>query len=187
MWIFYDETNMAENYNIKKEGFIYYFLFAIVLIPFQVLIDGVFYTMIENYLKIDFRSFLIHLNQKFENRSERWKNTNKDHNLKLDRTERSIEASCFSSQMYFSNTIHLGGQIMIVLGVQTVISSNYNPFSDTYSFLICIFWWAVCRIIEKFFIFLANLIGVWSIGERKTIGYFLRKNCKHSFLSLFSI
>lgn len=34
IWMFYDETNIMAYYNIKKEHYIFYFIFAFIIIPF---------------------------------------------------------------------------------------------------------------------------------------------------------
>lgn len=39
VWIFYDENQMPVSWNITKEGLVFYFLFNILIIPFQILID----------------------------------------------------------------------------------------------------------------------------------------------------
>lgn len=39
LWIFYDETMVAKNYGIKVSDFVYYFLFQLVIVPFQIVVD----------------------------------------------------------------------------------------------------------------------------------------------------
>ena len=34
LWVFYDETVVAKMYGIKSYDFVYYFLFALTIVPF---------------------------------------------------------------------------------------------------------------------------------------------------------
>jgi len=47
-WFFYDETGIGSNFTILKDGYIYYFLFMVVFIPFQILCDVVCLNIIEH-------------------------------------------------------------------------------------------------------------------------------------------
>jgi hypothetical protein len=169
IWIFYDETNIADNYNIKKEGYIYYFLFVLVQIPFQMISDIIFYNIIENYSHINFQYFLEYLRKKYSGRTSIWVN-NSDviEESNIYNNEKSLSKFCFSSQLYFSNTIHLTGQIMLLLGVQIFISAGYNPFADTMSGLVMIFWMIVIVFIHYLCISLGLKLGMWSQHKRHT-------------------
>ncbi|CAD8129473.1 unnamed protein product [Paramecium sonneborni] len=46
---FYDESNLLADYQINKSEFIYYFLWTIILIPFQMIIDTFGYNLVEKY------------------------------------------------------------------------------------------------------------------------------------------
>ena len=39
LWAFYEETVVAANYGIMIYDFKYYFLFQVVIVPFQVIVD----------------------------------------------------------------------------------------------------------------------------------------------------
>jgi len=39
LWVYYEETVVAKNYGIKVYDFVYYFLFQLVIVPFQFVVD----------------------------------------------------------------------------------------------------------------------------------------------------
>ena len=127
---------MMANYNIKKEGFIFYFLWALVIIPVQTLLDILFYNILENFLKVDMFYFLLEFQNRFKNRKRFWKALDDETNNLVENEVRSLDKMCFSSQYYFSITVHLAGQVLMVLGLQIIISANYIMFSDNFAFLV---------------------------------------------------
>jgi hypothetical protein len=154
---------MMANYNIKKEGFIFYFLWALVIIPVQTLLDILFYNILENFLKLDMFFFLLEFKKRFENRKKIWKALDDETNELVENEVRSLDKMCFSSQYYFSITIHLAGQVLMVLGLQIIISANYNMFSDNFAFIVCTFWLLICIAIHQITKFLGRIFKVWEI------------------------
>lgn len=45
IWQFYTETAFSAKWSIKQKDFLFYFLFAVMIIPFQILIDVLFYNL----------------------------------------------------------------------------------------------------------------------------------------------
>ena len=140
IWIFYDETNLAEVYNIKKEGYQYYFLWTLVLIPFQTCIDIFFYNILEQYHGINFSNYLQRQLDRFQRRKNNWKACDTDKNLALGKSTQEIDKFCYSSQYYFASSLALSGLCFNILGIQTMLSVNYNMFADNYLIIIIPFW-----------------------------------------------
>lgn len=54
IWLFYEETAFASKWSIKKKDFIFYFLFSLIIIPFQIVIDILFYNIMTYCHKFDY-------------------------------------------------------------------------------------------------------------------------------------
>ncbi len=49
VWMFYDENEIGQGYNIQSQDFIYYLIFIIVFIPFFSVIEIMFLNISEYY------------------------------------------------------------------------------------------------------------------------------------------
>lgn len=54
IWLFYEETAFASKWSIKKKDFIFYFLFSLTIIPFQIVIDILFYNIMSFCHRFDY-------------------------------------------------------------------------------------------------------------------------------------
>jgi len=53
IWLFYDNSKFADIYGIARADMIFYFWFGVVIIPFQIIVDVMFYVIMELYHKQD--------------------------------------------------------------------------------------------------------------------------------------
>lgn len=58
IWVFYDEVLIAEIYEIPKEGYLFYFIFVVLLWITQMTIDVLFDNMYEQYKECKFLEYL---------------------------------------------------------------------------------------------------------------------------------
>ena len=65
IWVFYDETQVASEYGIRTQDFLYYFMFSVVIIPFQIVIDIFFQNIVEWYFKLSVHDYLDYLHFRF--------------------------------------------------------------------------------------------------------------------------
>lgn len=63
IWQFYDETAISPQWSIKQKDFFFYFLFAVVIIPFQMAIDILCFNVMTLYHDLDYLSCLKKWNQ----------------------------------------------------------------------------------------------------------------------------
>ena len=54
IWQFYSETAFSSKWSIKQKDFLFYFLFAIIIIPFQIIIDVLFYNLMSYLYEYDY-------------------------------------------------------------------------------------------------------------------------------------
>ena len=124
VWAFYSETNMAPQYNITEEGYIYYYLFSLIQIPYQLFIDILFYNIIDLYHHINFYNYLIACSERFSKRKYNWIADNDELNDEVEPKCASLHEFAFSSQYYFVMTIAMSGIFLSLFGFQILISNE---------------------------------------------------------------
>ena len=65
LWVFYEETVVAKNYGIKMADFQYYFLFQLVIVPFQIVVDIINLNLTEWYHHLPMHDYLDYLAYRF--------------------------------------------------------------------------------------------------------------------------
>lgn len=95
--MFYEETYIAGLYGIGILDFQYYFLFSLVIIPFQVVVDVFFLNMKEWYVNIPLHDYLDYLKFRFYARKTHWKGYEGFRNVALTKNLQSLDQLCFSS------------------------------------------------------------------------------------------
>jgi hypothetical protein len=166
--IFRDEAEMMKLYNIKESDMEYYLLFALVIIPFQILADIFMQHSLELLHGWKTYDYLQFCRVRFLQREMWWKGleTNTLDEC-IEESLRSVDQMCFSSQYYMLNTLHVNAIIYLVLGIVMMTRAKYNAFGDpAMSSIIMII--LLCSIIVKFVLTrLAMLVGLWSIKYEK--------------------
>lgn len=135
IWFFYDETKLAERWVIPKSFMIYYFLFSLVIIPFQLFIDTLYYNVTHLYHGVELTKAFEYWAERFANRRKYWAWEESD-NLAYEQANRVINKNCFSWQHYAILTACSLGVVMIIFGVLTVVYTPVNPFHDQYIVII---------------------------------------------------
>lgn len=163
IWVFYYETGIFQGYNIKIQNFIYFWLFTIVIIPFNVISDYLFQNLIEFYDGTPIHDYYDFIRWRFSTRKYSWALDEVKTNYALNKSSRTIEKLCFSSQFYFLLTLSVSGSFFIQMGVVTLILQKHNIFGDVASILIVVMMILICYIIDELTILIGRLIGFWRI------------------------
>ena len=129
-WIFYDELEIGPGYEIKERDYIYYFLFSLVIIPFQIVIDILSYNIVEYYHGINIHSYLESSIKRFKSRSCFWKGLDDDIDTDMGLKYRTLDQMCFSSQYYFAHCIFLSAMGFVMLGTMITTSNGYDFLAD---------------------------------------------------------
>ena len=166
LWTFYNETQVLNGYGVYTSNFIFFFYFVLIIVPFNIIIDVIYYNLIEKYDGILMYDYLNYLNWRFSIRECSWASFG-ENNTKLDEEYISLEKLCFSSQYYFILTIFTSGLFLITIGLIGIMTYNYNIFGDLATLLILIYIFFVSYITEKFCIFCAKLIKLWNVDKIK--------------------
>lgn len=140
----------------------FYFLFSVIIIPFQVVIDIFSYNFMTYYLQFDFLHSLKKWNIKFKNGGENhfWRGFDKV-NLKLEAKLRPLEQLSFSSQFYFLSVMALAGNLFTIIGVMIVLETKTNPFIDILMVVFIAINHIILLCLKKFFLWLRGKLKLW--------------------------
>lgn len=97
IWIYYDHNLMASTWGITKEGFVYYMLWNIAKIPFDMINDLLFFDMERVYHGPDFLEYLKFCDYRYTNRATLWKIMDNDARPIVEDVKRSVDHFCFCS------------------------------------------------------------------------------------------
>ena len=169
VWDYYTETALAPQYNITQDGFIYYYLFSLISIPFQVLIDILFYNIIDLYHDINFYKYLIDCKDRFNKRKTKWVGDSNESTEEVENKSASIHVLCFSSQYFFAMTMAMSGIFLLFFGFQILLSTQgYNIFADELNAALVFIWLLVCYLLEKISCYIARLCKLWELPNSQS-------------------
>lgn len=180
IWLYYDEGQIASNYGITKQQYIYYFLFSLTSIPFQISIDILFFNILENYFDYDFLTFFKETKLRFKTRKNLWKRDDEDLDPKIKSQARTKIQIFLSPQFYFINTLHVSGCTLVMAGYIIITASNYNLLSDFYCPCVIIVWVFIMKSIEILCIYAGKKLKIWKVSSG-----FQKNHSVHFFSNIF--
>ena len=168
IWLFYTETVISTMWGIRYKDFLYYFLFSVIIIPFQIVVDILCFNIMAYYEDTDYNPALKKWDGEFRDRKNYWAGKD-DLNFNLESKLRLLAKLAFSSQYYFVATFGMSGILFTLLGIMTILLSEYNPWHDTLVFLPVIWNWILLETIEKLTIKAREKLRIWETsGAKKT-------------------
>ncbi|GMH66707.1 hypothetical protein TL16_g04487 [Triparma laevis f. inornata] len=162
------ETGIPELYGIKEQDMLYYFMFAAMIVPFQLAADILIHSCLELYHGWKIYDYLVYTRYRFLQRETRWKGLEDSLDECIEESMRTMDQMCFSSQFYVMMTIHVNGIMYMVLAIEMMIRSQYNMFGDPAFFIIFSFVVAASLATKKFLIFMALKFNLWRIKHENT-------------------
>ncbi|KAL4493035.1 hypothetical protein ABPG72_020814 [Tetrahymena utriculariae] len=162
LWMFYDSNKMFVRWVISKEGLVFYYLFNVWNIPFQIFVDILLLKSVEQIHQVSIKEYVNLCRERFKNRKFNWKADDTTDALKcLEPTLQKIDVWCFSSQYFFCLSVFVSGMICVLQGVQTIQINNYNLFADKILFFLFIIWVFLCFFIEQVCYFVYKNTSLW--------------------------
>lgn len=92
MWILYDQSQWASSYGITKVTFIFYLIWSLILIPFQIISDIIYFNLIYQYHGIDFLHYLQTAKDRFKSRKSSWIGLEKTEKTGLERSLLNLDS-----------------------------------------------------------------------------------------------
>ena len=162
-WVYYVQLQIGPQYSITEADYIYYWLFTIFFIPFQMVIDILSFNAIELFEGIDTFSYLQKATIRFKNRKTVWKASTAEYNLLLPEAFHEVDNWAFSSQYYFAHTIYLSGPCYMILGILMYTMNSYDPFIDGANKCIFVTFMILSFLTEKLVVYLGKKFKVWNV------------------------
>jgi len=172
---------LVDTYGIRDSDLVYYILFAVVIVPTQMAMDVFIQDSQELFHGWKIYEYLRYAQQRFINRTERWKLCEKEQDESIDKNLRAVDQLCFSTQFYFINALHAMGIVFVVFAVEMMILASYNMFADPMLPALVLYMIVVVRIIKLFCLKVADLMGLWMVIkttediERTSLAHSLRQ------------
>lgn len=137
IWAFYSEIQAASGWGIKERDLVYYLIFAAVFIPFQVIIDMLFFNLEFYYHGVNLHTAFKQWEENFKKRMEFWIADQPD-KLSVEQPNRALYKYCHNWQKYFLVSITSSALIIGVLGIISITNSGINVLKDPFIAVIII-------------------------------------------------
>ncbi|KAL4426732.1 hypothetical protein ABPG74_006104 [Tetrahymena malaccensis] len=168
MWMFYDASQTFIRWRIKKTGLVFYLLFNVSNIPFQIIMDILLLKSVEQLHQIYISDYVNQVRQRYENRKYNWKRDDENDYLKMiDKEVQYIDIWCYSSQYFFCQSLFVGSSMVVINGFLTILANKYNFLSDEYLITITLFWIIVCFFVDTFLVYIYDHISLWKVEGKK--------------------
>jgi len=155
--MFYNENQIAANYQIKTNQIIYYISFAAVIIPFTLVCDTFLLNTQELLHGWKIYDYLAYQRYRFSVREYRWVLRNPIVDESIAEEFQTTDLLCFSSQYYFLMGLLSVGTVLITLGIEAILRLQFNPFGDPCFLLMFVLTFLVGEIMSRFYWILADI------------------------------
>ena len=145
----------------------FYILFAIIIIPFSVIVNAFIINVQELFHGWKILSYLKYVQFLFNSREMRWKANEPRMDMGIVPEIRSLHQMCFSSQYYFAVLLNTTGIVLVMLAIEAMVRQVYNMCGDPLMPAIVFFTVVLCWVVHKLSIIAGNLLGLWTIENRK--------------------
>lgn len=163
-----DQIGLPALYGIRQSDMLIYFVFQVVIIPFQFIADVFIHNQLELFSGYKIYEYLVYTHYRFLQRETRWKGMEDSLDECIDESLRSLDQMCFSSQYYFMLTIQLNGIVFVVLAHEIWLRAGYSPVSDPTFIMVALYVVALYIGIEYVGVYVANRLGLWKIRHENT-------------------
>ncbi|CAM9426180.1 unnamed protein product, partial [Ectocarpus fasciculatus] len=170
--VFSQQTKMAELYGIRDNEMGYYLAFALVIIPFSLIMDVFVLNTQELVHGWRVYDYIAYQKYRFSVRQHRWMMRNETLDESIAEPMQTLDLLCFSSQFYFINSLFAVGMIFGLMGLTIFLRWEYSLFGDPIGPLIFAVMFLFGDLVQQLLRRLAN-IKVKRMGWR---GLWMTKN-----------
>ncbi|GMI38387.1 hypothetical protein TrCOL_g4878 [Triparma columacea] len=168
LMMYRDETSIPDYYGIKEKDMFFYLLFAVMIVPFQLVADILIHSCLELYHGWKIYDYLVYTRYRFLQRETRWKGLEDSLDECIEESMRTMDQMCFSSQFYMMMTIHVNGIMYMVLSIEIMIRAEYNMFGDPAFYIVTLFVIGFSLATKQFLIWAALKVNLWRIKHENT-------------------
>jgi len=128
--IYFDITQIPSNYSIRETDLKFYVVFALIMVPFTLLMDTFLLNAMELIHKWKLYDYVSYQTYRFSVRETRWQMQSDTLDESISEPLQSVDMMCFSSQYYFMAGIHSWGMLITMWGMTVHLRNDYNFFAD---------------------------------------------------------
>jgi hypothetical protein len=165
--VFREPWGIAPEYGIRVVDMFYYLLFALLIIPAQLVIDIIIFNCQELFHGWRIQEHMYFMEYRFRNRTERWVALTPNMDMAVAKEFRSLDHLSFSSQFYFMCGVHAVGILLFAISLETFVRQGFNFFHDLWTPAIIVGMIGLCRGIHHACLALGNLFQLWVIPKKR--------------------
>lgn len=162
--VFSAATHMPALYGVKQTDLLYYALFALFIIPSNLILGALQVHTLELAHGWKLYEYLSYQRHKFATRDDAWplRARARAPDESLHPAFQSLDLLCFSSQLYFIITLYALGVLLALFGVSTCLRAEYSVFGEPIALLIIAVVLAACRALDELCLRLGTRLRVWT-------------------------
>jgi hypothetical protein len=130
IYLFYLESEIYPNYKILTSQVIYYIMFAVLSVPYQMMCDVFLFNAQELIFGWKVYDYLSYQRYRFTVREHRWVLRNNIFDESVTEEFQKMDLLCFSSQFYFLMGLMSFGFCLFTIAIEIIIRQNYNILGD---------------------------------------------------------
>ena len=154
-------TQIPRNFSIRPMDLVFYTMFALIIIPFQLSLDVILLNVQELAHGWKLFEYMSYHNWRFATRDRRWIMNSRRLDASISPKLQLADKLCFSSQFYFMAAGYAWGLLLLLLGATIHLRQSYNMFSDVLFGVILLFTWGLGYIAMRVSARVGNFLGLW--------------------------
>ena len=148
LMIFSNETQIPASYGIQGNEMGYYMMFAVYMIPWNVIVDVFILNTQELVYGWRLYDYLAYQRYRFTTRENRWILNSDIVDESISDAMQTLDLLCFSSQYYFLLALFAFGMMNNVFAISIFLRSEYNFLGDPMMPIIIVTTMAACDVIK---------------------------------------
>ena len=165
---FREPIKIIENYGIRKADMYIFLMFAVIILPFQLIADVFLHNVQEIVHGWKLYDYLVYTRYRFLQRETRWKGMEDSLDECIDEGMRTLDQMCFSSQFYMMVTIHCTGIMLLIFAIEIMVQHNYNMFADPLLLFLTPLLLFLLHMSKKLVVYFAMKFNVWQLKHANT-------------------
>merc|ERR1711871_482776 len=161
LFLFGKTTEIPVRYGIKETEMLFYILFAVVMVPFSVIVDVFLLNSQELAHGWKLYDYVHYQAYRFSVREHRWMLDSDTLDESIAEPLQSVDMLCFSDQYYFIMTIHSWGMLFPMFGTTAMLRVDYALFSDPIAIAIFFLMYVVVRVMKWVSIRIGLMFRLW--------------------------
>ncbi|RYG52774.1 hypothetical protein EON66_09430, partial [archaeon] len=157
----FEITQIPANYGIRAIDVIFYTVFYLLMIPFQLCMDSFLLHALELLYRWKFVDYALYQRYRYTKREKRWQLASQKVDAAIREPLQTTDMMCFSSQYYFVLALHAWSMLLLLMGLQVQLKRKHNVFSDWVLLVIVLVLWPLCALIKRAAVLLSDTLGLW--------------------------